>query len=95
MKKAYLNIQVETSGPVPTVVCADLTNVFCASVPGEPNDRFWATVDQCEAETFVDACGELLERVKVASKKLPSFHALLELLHDHHWDPDHSDALGG
>jgi len=95
MKKAYLNIRVDTSGSEPIVDWVDVHANSGRNIAAESLDRFWATVDVCEANTFELAEKEILRRLDVAAKKLPSFRVLLELLQKDAWDPDHSDAPGG
>lgn len=96
MAKAYLVIQVDTFNPNPTVVRAVISDRPAGELPGESSERFWATVDECEAETRLDARQGVRERLNRAALRLPSFAALKRLVDTGDtWEPELSDSLGG
>lgn len=96
MTKAYLNIQVDTSGTVPTVSKVIISDRPASEEPGEELYFLWATVDTAEAETSELARGKVHEQLRTAAEKMRSFRILHELFHEEHeWEPELSDALGG
>lgn len=81
MAKVYLNIQVDGRGLAATVVRTVISRKPAWQVPGGTSlDRFWATVDEWEAETFAAANEEMRNRLQRAAKKLPGFRALQSML---------------
>lgn len=80
MAKAYLNIQVDASGLVQTVVRVVISDRPAWQMPDESKYRLWATVDEYEVATFREAKQEIRKRLNRATKSLVAFRGLYELL---------------